>query len=72
MLLDDVICIISLINILMTSSRRIAVYICLSLSVLKLYLNAAKLFYFVYFTIFVVSQWDKYEIVTETHPFKNT
>ncbi len=72
MLLDDVICIISLINILMTSSRRIAVYICLSLSVLKLYLNAAKLFYFVYFTIFVVSQWDEYEIVTETHPFKNT
>ncbi len=72
MLLDDVICIISLINILMTSSRRIAVYICLSLSVLKLYLNAAKLFYFVYFTIFFVSQRDKYEIVTETHPFKNT
>ncbi len=46
------------------------------LSVLILYFNAAKfsikLFYFIYFTVSVVSQWDKYEIVTETHPFKNT
>ncbi len=38
--------------------------------------NAAKfsikLFYFIYLTVSFVSQWDKYEIVTETHPFKNT
>ncbi len=42
---------------------------------LILYLNAAKfsikLFYFIYFTDSFVSQRDKYEIVTETHPFKN-
>ncbi len=41
-----------------------------------LYFNAAKfsikLFYFVYFTVSFVSQWEKYKIVTETHPFKNT
>ncbi len=46
------------------------------LSVLILYFNAAKfsikLFYFIYFTVSVVSQRDEYEIVTETHPFKNT
>ncbi len=38
--------------------------------------NAAKFsikrFIFIYFTVFFVSQRDKYEIVTETHPFKNT
>ncbi len=46
------------------------------ISVLILYFNAAKfsikLFYFIYFTVSFVSQWEKYEIVTETHPFKNT
>ncbi len=46
------------------------------LSVLILYFNAAKfsikLFYFIYFTVSYVSQRDKYEIVTETQPFKNT
>ncbi len=45
------------------------------LSVLKLYFNAAKFshkFYFIYFTVSFVSQQDKYEIVTETQPFKNT
>ncbi len=40
------------------------------------YFNAAKfsikLFYFLYFTVSFVSQRDKYEIVTETHPFKNS
>ncbi len=45
------------------------------LSVLILYFNAAKfsikLFYFIYFTVSFVSQQDKYEIVTETQPFKN-
>ncbi len=30
------------------------------------------MFSFIYFTVSVVSQQDKYEIVTETHPFKNT
>ncbi len=46
------------------------------LSVFILYFNAAKftikLFYFIYFTVSFVSQWDKYEIVTEMQPFKNT
>ncbi len=49
------------------------------LSVLILYFNAAKilkfsikLFYFIYLTVYVVSQQDKYEIMTETRPFKNT
>ncbi len=46
------------------------------LSVLILYFNAAKfsikLFYFIYFTVSLVSQWDKYEIMTEIHPFKKT
>ncbi len=46
------------------------------LSVLLLYFNATnfliKLFYFIYFTVSFVSQRDKYEIVTETQPFKNT
>ncbi len=46
------------------------------ISVLILYFNAAKfsikLFYFIYFTVSFVSQREKYEIVTETHPFKNT
>ncbi len=45
------------------------------LSVLILYFNAAKfairLFYFIYFTVSFVSQRDKYEIMTETQPFKN-
>ncbi len=31
-----------------------------------------KLFYFIYFTVSLVSQRDKYEIVTEIQPFKNT
>ncbi len=38
--------------------------------------NAAKfsikLFYFIYLTVSFVSQRDKYEIMTETQPFKNT
>ncbi len=38
--------------------------------------NAAKfsikLFYFIYLTVSFVSQWDEYEIVTETHPFNNS
>ncbi len=38
--------------------------------------NAAKfsikLFYFIYLTVYVVSQQDKYEIMTETRPFKNS
>ncbi len=46
------------------------------LSVLILYFNAAKfsikLFYFIYFAVYFVSQWDKYEIVTEMQPFKNS
>ncbi len=46
------------------------------LSVLVLYFNAAKfsikLFYFIYLTVYVVSQQDKYEIMTETRPFKNS
>ncbi len=48
------------------------------LSVLILYFNAVKFsiklskFYFIYFTVSVVSQRDKYEVVTKTHPFKNT
>ncbi len=46
------------------------------LSVLILYLNADKFsikqFYFIYFAVSFVSQWDRYEIVTETQPFKNT
>ncbi len=46
------------------------------LSVLIQYFNAAKfsikLFYFIYFTVSFVSQREKYEIVTEKHPFKNT
>ncbi len=46
------------------------------LSVLILYLNAAKFsikrFYFIYFTVSFVSQREEYEIVTETQPFKNT
>ncbi len=48
------------------------------LSVLILYFNAAKfsikLFDFIYILLFVsfVSQRDKYEIVTETQPFKNS
>ncbi len=46
------------------------------LSVLILYFNAAKfsikLFYFKYLTVYVVSQQDKYEIMTETRPFKNS
>ncbi len=46
------------------------------LSVLLLYFNAEKfsikLFYFIYFTVSLVSQRDKYEIVTETQPFKNS
>ncbi len=46
------------------------------LSVLILYFNAAKflikLFYFIFLTIYVVSQHDKYEIMTETRPFKNS
>ncbi len=46
------------------------------LSVLILYFNAAKfstqLFYFKYLTVSFVSQRDKYEIVTETQPSKNT
>ncbi len=46
------------------------------LSVLILYFYAAKfsikLFYFIYFTVSFVSQREKYEIVTETHPFKST
>ncbi len=41
-----------------------------------MYFNAAKfskkLFSFIYFTVSAVSQWDKYEIVTETQSFKNT
>ncbi len=54
--------------------KKITVLYCLS--VLILYFNAAKfsikLFYFIYLTVSVVSQQDKYEIVTETQPFKNT
>ncbi len=46
------------------------------LSVLILYFNPAefsiKLFYFIYFAVSLVSQWDKYEILTEIQPFKNT
>ncbi len=46
------------------------------LSVLIMYFNAAKfsikLFYFIYLTVYVVSQQDKYEIMTETRPFKNS
>ncbi len=45
------------------------------LSVLILYFNAKfliKLFYFIYLTVYVVSQQDKYEIMTETRPFKNS
>ncbi len=46
------------------------------LSVLILYFNAAKfsikLFYFIYLTVYVVSQRDEYEIMTETRPFKKT
>ncbi len=46
------------------------------LYVLILYFNAAKfsikLFYFIYFTVSLVSRRDKYVIVTETQPFKNT
>ncbi len=46
------------------------------LSVLILYFNAAKfsiqLFYFIYLTVSFVSQRDKYKIVTETQPSKNT
>ncbi len=46
------------------------------LSVLILYFNAAKfsikLFYFIYLTVYFVSQKDKYEIMTETRPFKNS
>ncbi len=38
--------------------------------------NAAKfsikLIYFIYLTVYVVSQQDKYEIMTETRPFKNS
>ncbi len=38
--------------------------------------NAAKfsikLFYFIYLTVYLVSQQDKYEIMTETRPFKNS
>ncbi len=45
-------------------------------SVLILYFNAAKFsikqFYFIYFTVSFVSRWDRYEIVTETQPFKNS
>ncbi len=56
--------------------KTIPVLFCLIVSVLILYFNAAKfsikLFYFIYFTVSVVSQQDEYEIVTETHPFKNT
>ncbi len=44
------------------------------LSVLILYFNAGtfaiRLFYFIYFTVSLVSQRDKYEIVTETQLFK--
>ncbi len=43
---------------------------------LILYFNAdkfsIKLFYFIYFTVSFVSQWDKYEILTEMQPFKNS
>ncbi len=46
------------------------------LSVLILYFNAAKfsikLFYFIFFTVFFVSQRDKYDKMTETQPLKNT
>ncbi len=62
----------------MTKSKEKNNYSVLSncLSVVILYFNAAKfsikLFYFIYFTVYVVSQRDKYEIVTETQPFKNT
>ncbi len=46
------------------------------LSVLILYFNAAKFsiqpFYFIYLTVSFVSQRDKYKIVTETQPSKNT
>ncbi len=46
------------------------------LSVFILYFNAAKfsikLFYFICLTVYVVSQQDKYEIMTETRPFKNS
>ncbi len=56
--------------------RKINLVLSNCLSVLILYFNAAKfsikLFYFVYFTVSFVSQWDKYEIVTKTHPFTNT
>ncbi len=31
-----------------------------------------KLFYFIYFTVSFVSRREKYEIMTETRPFKNT
>ncbi len=38
--------------------------------------NAAKFsikqFYFIYLTVYVVSKQDKYEIMTETRPFKNS
>ncbi len=49
---------------------------CLTLCANILYFDAAKfstkLFSFKYFTVFVVRQWDEYEIVTETLPIKTT
>ncbi len=75
MSLDDVTRVIRLISIFVTSSRHIALYICLSLCAHTVF-NAVKFpikqFSFVYFAVSVVSQWDKYKIVIETQPFKNT
>ncbi len=59
----------------MTVKKKITV-LSNRLSVLILYFNAAKfsikLFNFIYLTVYVVSQQDKYEIMTETRPFKNS
>ncbi len=60
----------------MTKSKEKITVLSNRLSVLILYFNAAKfsikLFYFIYLTVYVVSQQDKYEIMTETRPFKNS
>ncbi len=48
-------------------------YICLPLCAHILYFDAAKFSkQLIYFTVFVVRQWDEYEKVIETQPIKTT
>ncbi len=85
MLLDDI---IRLISIFMTSSRRIHLFLHLFVSVLYfnsakfsiklfsfiyIYIYTVYIYIYIYiYTVSVVSQQDKYEIVTETQLIKNT